>query len=699
MKRAGVYVFYDSEGIVDGYVSYYLRELHKVVDYLVVVVNGKLTNEGRKVLVDVSDAMFVRENIGYDSWAYKAGVEFIGWDALKQYDELVLTNSSLFGPLYPFEQVFERMEADACDFWGMHATYENRNIKDWFGTPLKWGYKPDGIASNFLVFKKSVLESVEFRQFWNNLKTVENYFQACVYFEMELYMVLNDAGFVSSTVDGGGYRTESPSPTVYNAYDMIVKDKVPVIRNKAFYDPHGVLDYCTDMPRDIMKYIEQNTAYDCNMIWDRLLRTTNLYDLKNWFNLNQILPHDYAYRYHQDKRIAVIFHTHYDDIIGQYLHNIEAFPDGTDFFFTADSMEKLDRIKGLLTPVKERYHFEYRLIENRGRDVSALVVGCRDVVMHGNYDLICFMHDKKGIGNKIEYACVGHSYSDCCFENVAASAEYVANVIDLFCEQPKLGLAVPPPPMNANYYKFISGGWTLNYSNTVKLLEDLNIKVPMEESKPPVSAYGSVFWFRPEALMPLFQREWKYEDFVKEPMPGDGTISHVIERTHGFIAQSQGFYTSIIMNATYAEQQVTRMTEIAHEYVDLTLQYVGPKWTRQKATMRLKQMLQYAKDAIATATVNAEGNTPDKGSASNSKLQTNVQECSKWKQFIRAICPIGLWNLVRRAQCKLTGGVYIEPQSDRGLIKTMIRACMPRFLWNMLRRAKCKDCGWTYVED
>lgn len=33
------------------------------------------------------------------------------------------------------------------------------------------------------------------------------------------------------------------------------------------------------------------------------------------------------------------------------------------------------------------------LIENRGRDVSALLVGTKDFIM--DYDYVCFVHDKK----------------------------------------------------------------------------------------------------------------------------------------------------------------------------------------------------------------------------------------------------------------------------------------------------------------
>ena len=44
-----------------------------------------------------------------------------------------------------------------------------------------------------------------------------------------------------------------------------------------------------------------------------------------------------------------------------------------------------------------------------------------------------------------------------------------------------------------------------------------------------------------DALKPLFEYGWKYEDFLPEGQMGeDGTVSHAIERANGYICQSQG---------------------------------------------------------------------------------------------------------------------------------------------------------------
>lgn len=688
MKRAGVYVFYDKDGIVDRYVPYFIQELHKVVDYIVVVVNGKLAPEGRRVLAAVADDMFVRENTGYDSFGYKEGVEYIGWDTLRQYDELVLANSSVFGPIFPFQNMFDQMGGDICDFWGCQTSYGNQNTSTYGGIPLKWGYRPDSICSNFMVFKRTVLHSYEFSEFWRKLPEIHNYYEAVVYFEFPLTKDLQDAGFVGLAVDRGKLAGIYPSANVYGALDMITNYSIPIVRRKAFFDQNGILDYCTDIPREIIRYIQKNTEYDCDLIWESLLRTTNLYDLKNWFNWNNVLPEDYSRNTPGEKKLAVIFHSYYEDIMGQYLHNLESFPNGTDFYFTTDTEKKQAALMKLLSPLENRFHIEYRLVENRGRDVSALLVGCRDVVLEGGYDLICFMHDKKAIGSSDEFSCVGQAFSDCCFENTAATADYVNNVIDLFDRQPRLGIAVSPPPKNASYWTAIGGAWGPNYGNTAKLLKDLGVRVPIDPGKPPVAPYGTVFWFRPAALGSLFKHAWKYEDFNTEPALGDGLIVHAIERAYGFVAQSQGYYTAVIMNHIYAEQEVTRMTEIAHTYVDLAKRNVGGNPTNPVLHTATGKMSQLLIQKAGTAR-RASGPAP---------LTGNVQR-SPMKNFARGICPIGLWDLFRRVRCAAAGTVYVEPYVQRGPVKAAVRACTPRFIWDGFRRAKCRRNGWIFVED
>ena len=49
----------------------------------------------------------------------------------------------------------------------------------------------------------------------------------------------------------------------------------------------------------------------------------------------------------------------------------------------------------------------------------------------------------------------------------------------------------------------------------------------------------------------LFERDWSLCEFQKEPMDGDGTISHAIERLFPYVAQDAGYKTCMIMNDVF----------------------------------------------------------------------------------------------------------------------------------------------------
>ena len=54
---------------------------------------------------------------------------------------------------------------------------------------------------------------------------------------------------------------------------------------------------------------------------------------------------------------------------------------------------------------------------------------------------------------------------------------------------------------------------------------------------------GTMLWYRPEALKPLFDLNLAFDDFPEEPIPNGGTIAHAIERMPGLVCAAQGYRT------------------------------------------------------------------------------------------------------------------------------------------------------------
>ena len=112
---------YDTDGIVDDYLMFFLSSLRAVTDRLIVAVNGKLTEEGKERLLAVSDEVYRRPNTGFDFGAYKDVLEnYLKPGELEQYQELILCNDTCYGPFVPFKEIFARMEESDVEFWSIN---------------------------------------------------------------------------------------------------------------------------------------------------------------------------------------------------------------------------------------------------------------------------------------------------------------------------------------------------------------------------------------------------------------------------------------------------------------------------------------------------------------------------------------------------------------------------------------------------
>ena len=59
MKRLGIFFFYEKNGDVDDFITYYLADLNKNLTELVVVCNGKLSEQGRAAFSQFTDNIIV----------------------------------------------------------------------------------------------------------------------------------------------------------------------------------------------------------------------------------------------------------------------------------------------------------------------------------------------------------------------------------------------------------------------------------------------------------------------------------------------------------------------------------------------------------------------------------------------------------------------------------------------------------------
>ena len=236
-------------------------------------------------------------------------------------------------------------------------------------------------------------------------------------------------------------------------------------------------------------------------------------------------------------------------------------PDHADIWISTTSEEKKEIIQNVFSVLSQNVYI--RVCPNRGRDVSALLASFNDVVM--NYEIICVTHDKKTSYLKPETVGEGFAYMG--YENILSSKEFVKNVINAFCENKFLGLLYSPDPNHADFGSHIGLEWGGNFEATKHLAEELKLNVPIDEKHPPCAPFGSNFWIRTRALAPLYNKDWRYEDFPAEPIKEtDGTIMHAVERIYPYCAQSQGYYSALLMTNEYSAIELGNLSHYAETY-------------------------------------------------------------------------------------------------------------------------------------
>ena len=213
MKRLAIYAHYDAQREVKRYVTYYLAKLAEVSERVDFVSTAGLPSVELDKTRTHCERALTRPNVGYDFGMWKRVLDELPLD---EWDEVVLTNSSVFGPVFPLRQMFDAMADADCDFWGATDNYE-----------MGWH-----LQSYFLVFRRSALASEAFARFWASMLLYEDKDQVIRSYELGLSTYLVEAGLRG--------RAYLPAATLFPAWplDLLIKYKR---RNPTTYHPVRLL--------------------------------------------------------------------------------------------------------------------------------------------------------------------------------------------------------------------------------------------------------------------------------------------------------------------------------------------------------------------------------------------------------------------------------------------------------------------------
>lgn len=291
-KRAAIFAHWDSDGIIEDYVVYFLTELSKEAD-IIFVSDGTLLEDEKNKISEITIKIIDCLHGEYDFGSYKRGYKyFLNLD--QQYEELILANDSCYGPFYPFKDLFSQMDRSDIDFWGIFEHYLRSE-------------EYQHLQSFFLVFKQTVFQSEFFNEFLLSVSKQDSKIDIIMKYEVGLTRLLKSRGFAYSSLIKFSKKNLTYTK---EAFDLIIKKQMPFLKRRILTENPA---YCTDLSHHVEGFFsQQKFPIQQKLIRSDLNRLDDSYKYK-WYipePLNVTIIHKFFFRieekYYFEKKFSAI---------------------------------------------------------------------------------------------------------------------------------------------------------------------------------------------------------------------------------------------------------------------------------------------------------------------------------------------------------------------------------------------------------
>lgn len=539
IKRCAIFLFFDKDGVVDDYVVNMLEDLQKNVEFLLVVCNGYVCLRGLERLNQVADEVLCRANLGFDVGGYREGLFYIGWKKLEEYDELVLMNYTFFGPLYPFSEMFQKMQEKDVDFWGL--TKFHKVDGDPFHA-ISYGYIPEHLQSHFWVLRRDFFVSYQYRDFIMNMKNPNSYIESICNYEAIFTKYFSDLGFKWDVyMDTTEYEGYSYYPVMFYAKELIQEKRCPIIKRRSFFTDYTdfLLNTCGEASMEAYEYIYKNNIYDVNMIWDNILRLENLTAVQRSLHLNYILE-SYATDYNWTDRIAIVIIVNETDADTRLETILNQFPEKLETYVFDISEKESVSTRAINTSIQDDFSY-----------VSCLDMASRKL-REKNYDYIGVLYLNDNILNEN-------------WKNLFENKHIIGNAIGVFKNNPRMGMLIPPVELNENDYVEMVNGWAKHFDEVTAFLKKEKISLNVTKNEKPLSPADGCFWIKGTLFYEIVNYLQQKEMAVALSLLP-------------FLIQNKGYFTGIGRHDEMISGEITNQDYMLRENNKIVFKNYGPTY-------------------------------------------------------------------------------------------------------------------------
>ncbi len=272
LKKICYFSSYDCDGVVDESVFHYLSELERLDFGIVFITTSSTISDGDlDRLKSMTKAVIHRANLGYDFYSWKVGMT--AYPASPDTHCVLLVNDSVYGPLFPLEQILKHMDVAQRDMVGITDSWEP-------------SYH---IQSYFMYCKNEIIRSGFLHRFFQNVKVVSKRRDIIRLYELGFSQRLSAEGFkigalvdyrelyskyFAPTMDRPEFKND---PSIFFWKELVTNFLSPFIKRKIF----KVWDSNADLILQAIKRVieKNNSKLKFQVILDHYKRLSRRLDL------------------------------------------------------------------------------------------------------------------------------------------------------------------------------------------------------------------------------------------------------------------------------------------------------------------------------------------------------------------------------------------------------------------------------------
>lgn len=532
MERILLYVHFNKYKRVSNHVFYQLEQLKPLFSKILFISNSYIEEATKKKLHDefgISN-LLERDNQGYDFAAWRDGVSSVGFEELKNYDSLTLMNDTCFGPLWDLEPIYKMFEDDAqVDFWGM------TNFR-------KTKYFEEHLQSYFVTFKQQILRAISFQEFWTKVKDFTDVQDVIDHYETKFTQYFTDAGFSYQALFDTRLEEATdlihPDFTYYKPFTILEK-KVPFLKVKAISGNSFSARY-------LLEEIKERTSYPVSLISEHIFEYIGP-DVPCLLQDKQLSKDDKNYL--PEKPVALHIHVTDLQVFEQFKVKWEDLSLQYQFVVTTADEEIFAQLLGIIS---NRYQVLLGKEENPMQAMLEQSELLQQFAFVGHISTVNLVDRIPPLDNAMR-----RELMDMMFENANASIKALE-------QDAELGLVIPDLPSLVRYGLFEQEVYRKEMAT---IWQELYCQKTFDFEQYPVftRVYGGFLWFKPSALIRLFQNDYQLSAQT-EPQVLESLLVYLAwEQDYDFKIMSGTPLTSVLDLQRETERLNQQKGKLAHK--------------------------------------------------------------------------------------------------------------------------------------